>query len=134
MAKSRSTAVILSVLIAGVGQMYLGEVGRGVAILIIAIVLGVFLGFLLPFYLSLPVLFIYYIWQIYDAYKLYDRKRDSSIDDNITCDKCDLVNPKESEFCNKCGNRLRFACPQCKQLNNVGVGYCGKCGTKLESS
>lgn len=66
--KSEALAIVLSVLIAGVGQMYLGKVGRGVGILIGLIILAVIgivtlgIGYILGI--------ILFIWQIIDAYNL----------------------------------------------------------------
>ncbi|MGI0026612.1 MAG: hypothetical protein ACREAD_02075 [Nitrosopumilaceae archaeon] len=66
--KSEALAIVLSVLIAGVGQMYLGKIGRGVGILIGLIILAVIgivtlgVGYILAI--------ILFIWQIIDAYNL----------------------------------------------------------------
>ncbi|MGH9021451.1 MAG: hypothetical protein ACRDV0_10670 [Acidimicrobiales bacterium] len=66
--KSEALAIVLSVLILGVGQMYMGKVGRGIGILLGGIflaVVGIFtagVGYI--------VLLILFIWQIIDAYNL----------------------------------------------------------------
>lgn len=66
--KSEALAIVLSFLIAGVGQMYLGKVGRGVGILFGVIILAVMgivtvgIGYILAIILV--------IWQIIDAYNL----------------------------------------------------------------
>jgi len=65
--------IILSVIIFGLGQIYLGMIGRGLAILIAGFVLSFSSGISLPFYVSLPLILIYWIWQIIDAYQLYKR-------------------------------------------------------------
>lgn len=131
MAKSRSTAIVLSILLSGLGQIYLGEAFRGVIILAAAIVIAVISSFALPFYLAIIPIIAYYIWQIYDVNSLYNKIRFSPIHGNIICQKCDWPNSKESEFCNKCGNKIQSSCPKCKELNISGVRYCGKCGAEL---
>jgi len=66
--KSVGIAVLLSVLLSGLGQIYLGQVKRGAAILVIGIVVA---------YVSLFVFgliaFAYWVWNVYDAYKLARR-------------------------------------------------------------
>jgi TM2 domain-containing membrane protein YozV len=81
-------AVILSVIIPGVGQMYCGRVGRGIGILLLIGLLSLvtiipmffimdsgefdFAGvFAFNIMVSIIVLIIY-IWQIYDAYRCAD--------------------------------------------------------------
>jgi TM2 domain-containing membrane protein YozV len=60
--KSESLALILSFLLPGLGQIYLGRIGRGLGFLIGAIVLA-----LLTFGIGG---FIIWIWSIIDAYNL----------------------------------------------------------------
>jgi TM2 domain-containing membrane protein YozV len=60
--------VLLSVLLSGLGQIYLGQVKRGVAILVIGIVLT-FISWLVFGLIA----FIYWVWNVYDAYKLARR-------------------------------------------------------------
>ncbi|MHC1710147.1 MAG: zinc-ribbon domain-containing protein [Methanomassiliicoccales archaeon] len=86
--KEAILAVILSVLIPGVGQIYCGKIGRGIGILVLIGLLSVigivplffmmdpmnfnFAGFIaLNVILSILTLIIY-IWQIYDAYRCAD--------------------------------------------------------------
>lgn len=86
--KEAILALILSVIIPGVGQMYCGKVGRGIGILVL-ISLFSFVSFIPLFLMMDPVDFnfagffalnvvmsiivlIIYIWQIYDAYRCAD--------------------------------------------------------------
>lgn len=62
--KSEGLAAVLSFLIPGLGQIYNGEIGKGIGILVLAIILGI-LFFLL---ITVLVLLILWIWNIYDAY------------------------------------------------------------------
>lgn len=60
-------AMILSALIPGVGQMYVGFVKRGAIILIVSVLVLIASLFLI----FLPIL-VYWIWNIYDAYARAD--------------------------------------------------------------
>lgn len=63
--KNEWLAVILSLLLAGLGQIFVGYIKRGLVILSGSIVIVL----LLPDYL-LPLALIYLVWNVYDAYKL----------------------------------------------------------------
>ena len=65
--KSEGVAAVLSFLWAGLGQIYVGKIGRGIAIMLVGFLIAV-LGFLTFFLLILIPIF--WIWNIYDAYKL----------------------------------------------------------------
>jgi TM2 domain-containing membrane protein YozV len=71
--KSHALTIILSVIIFGLGQIYLGLIGRGLAILIVGFVGSIVVSISLPFYVSLPVITAYWIWQIIDAYQSYNK-------------------------------------------------------------
>ena len=83
--KEAILAVVLSVLIPGLGQMYCGKVGRGIGILLLLGLLS-FVSLIPLFFIMDPmdfnftgffalnvvvsvIVFIFYIWQIYDAYR-----------------------------------------------------------------
>lgn len=63
--KSEGLAAVLSFIIPGLGQIYNGEIGKGIAIIIGSVILWMFFWLLIP----LLILLIIYIWSIYDAYK-----------------------------------------------------------------
>ncbi|KAF5071810.1 hypothetical protein DSECCO2_208090 [anaerobic digester metagenome] len=86
--KEAILAVVLSVLIPGLGQIYCGKVGRGIGVLVLIGLLS-FVSFVPLFLVMDPmefnfagffaltvvmsiVVFIIYIWQIYDAYRCAD--------------------------------------------------------------
>jgi TM2 domain-containing membrane protein YozV len=71
--KSLGVTIVLSVIIFGLGQIYLGFVKRGIIILIAGYVGSVVVSLFLPFYLSIPFIVVFWIWQIYDAYKLHSK-------------------------------------------------------------
>jgi len=63
-AKSPGLAAVLSFLIVGLGQIYNGQIGKGIG-LIICYVISILLCFVLIGFILLPILWIY---GIYDAY------------------------------------------------------------------
>jgi len=63
-------AAILSFFIPGLGQFYAGHFLRGVGVFVISLILGA-VGIFGSITLILPlVAFIFWIWNIYDAYQL----------------------------------------------------------------
>jgi hypothetical protein len=73
MAKRLWLTILLSILVSGVGHIYLGFIKRGIIILIVAIILGFSLPFLIPMPFSWIILVGYWLWQIWDAYKHYQK-------------------------------------------------------------
>lgn len=67
--KNPTLAAILSLLIPGVGQIYNGEVGKGILIIVVQIVNVMLMAIIIGFFTSLAVL----VWAIYDAYKTAER-------------------------------------------------------------
>lgn len=74
MAKSVALAVILSIILYGVGQIYLDRVGRGVAILGTGLALSIGLTWYIGFWGLIPAL-AFWMWQVYDAYKIAKRSQ-----------------------------------------------------------
>lgn len=70
-------AVVLSILIPGLGQIYLGQVKRGILLIIAGFGIGVVASFLLPFPYSLIVSGVYWGWNVWDAYKLAKKQEAS---------------------------------------------------------
>ncbi|MHA1595730.1 MAG: zinc-ribbon domain-containing protein [Candidatus Baldrarchaeia archaeon] len=73
-AKSPGVAAILSLLIPGLGQIYVGRVGRGLLILFIVMPLTFVIASLTLIFVFLPL--IIWIWQIFDAYNLAKKYND----------------------------------------------------------
>jgi TM2 domain-containing membrane protein YozV len=71
--KSLGITILLAVIIPGAGHLYLDYIKRGLTLLILTFVISFGVSILLPFPLSLVPIGIYYIWQIYDAYKHYKK-------------------------------------------------------------
>jgi TM2 domain-containing membrane protein YozV len=69
MIRRTAIAIILSIIIAGLGQIYLGYIKRGVIILIAGFAISFFMTFWLGLWGLFPAL-AFWIWNIYDANKL----------------------------------------------------------------
>ena len=132
LAKTKRKAMFLSILIPGLGQMYVGNFTRGTIILISTLAIIVFSRIILNVFEFIPP-FIFYIWQIFDAGREFNKRRYYPVQGNISCMDCDWSNSSFSEFCSRCGKRIQNACINCNSLNILGVSFCGKCGKKLRS-
>ena len=90
MTKSLTLTILLAVVIAGVGHIYLGYKKRGIIILIarVAIWLGIFLFVPFPVSLILGVVLGggFWIWQLIDAVRLFNKMK-SGIDGQINIKK-----------------------------------------------
>jgi class 3 adenylate cyclase len=52
----------------------------------------------------------------------------------MKCPSCQTENPKENEFCRRCGTKLLLQCPQCGAEILSGDIFCGKCGRRLDET
>ena len=132
LAKTKRKAMFLSILMPGLGQMYVGNLTRGTIMLISTLAIIIFARIILNAFEFIPP-FIFYIWQIFDAGREFNKRRYYPIQGNISCMDCDWSNSSFSEFCTRCGKRIQNACTNCNSLNILGVSFCGKCGKKLRS-
>lgn len=64
--KNEAISVILTIILAGLGHLYLGKIKRGLVFLIITIIVGWIIGAMLLF---IPTI-IWYLYAIYDCYNL----------------------------------------------------------------
>ena len=64
-------AYFFSIILPGLGQIYLDHTKRGFTILIGAIILSLGLSFLFAFPLNWIILAGYWVWQVFDAFFLY---------------------------------------------------------------
>jgi TM2 domain-containing membrane protein YozV len=76
--KNSGLAAVLSLIIPGLGQMYAGQIGRGLLFLFIGIPLTAIIA-LFFFWLILPLFLplAFWIWNIFDAYNIcneYNRR------------------------------------------------------------
>ena len=67
--KNEAISVILTIILAGLGHLYLGKIKRGLVFLIITIVVGWLIGAIVLF---IPTI-IWYLYAIYDCYNLTKR-------------------------------------------------------------
>ncbi|ACB83952.1 TM2 domain-containing protein [Natranaerobius thermophilus] len=67
--KNPGVAAVLSFLWAGLGQIYNGQIGKGIAIMIVQVI-NAFLIFVMIGFITYPIV---WIWMIYDAYKTAER-------------------------------------------------------------
>ncbi len=67
--KSEGISAILSFFIPGLGQIYNGQIGKG----IVMIIVGVILAFTMVILIGFILYPIFWIWNIYDAYSIAKR-------------------------------------------------------------
>lgn len=130
LAKTRLKAIILSIIVPGLGHMYVGNFTKGLVILASELAILFFSHLILKSFEFIPPL-ILYIWQIFDAGREFNKRRYFPIRGAIACMDCDGSNSILSEFCTRCGKRIQNACTNCNNLNIIGVPFCGKCGKNL---
>ena len=63
-------AAILSFFIPGLGQVISGEIGKGIMFFIVAVLLGIIVGFVLKNWLAGIINFLYSLYVAYDAYQI----------------------------------------------------------------
>jgi TM2 domain-containing membrane protein YozV len=110
-------AIILDMVIAGSGHIFVRYVKRGIIILISAISIGIIISLFSPSDFSLLVAIVFWLWMIYDLMQIVKRenkksfRKDEILQSNSKlqnhCIKCGNYNPAGSAFCNKCGFALR---------------------------
>ena len=86
MGKSLAITILLAVVIAGLGHIYLGYKKRGIIILIARIAIWLTVALFIPFPLSLVVGLVFgggfWLWQLIDVVRLFN-KRKSNLDESI---------------------------------------------------
>ena len=73
LAKSLALTIILAILVAGVGHIYLGFIKRGIVILVIGIVLWIVASLHIQYPYMWIITIAYLVWQIIDAYIHYKK-------------------------------------------------------------
>ncbi|MBM6618775.1 zinc ribbon domain-containing protein [Bacillus suaedaesalsae] len=58
-------------------------------------------------------------------------KQDPSLQQHVTCPRCQNQNAATSNFCDECGTSLVQACKSCNHVNDHDARFCTNCGTKL---
>jgi TM2 domain-containing membrane protein YozV len=117
--RKKIIAVIMSIVIWGLGHAYIGRVKRGIGIFLLGLAVTFSISFLIPFPFSIPVILIYLVWLIYDLLRIIDatNKQSQSSEigsldseskpQQISCSKCGNINTEDSAFCVKCGSALK---------------------------
>lgn len=100
--KNPTLAAILSFLIAGVGQIYNGEIVKGIIIIVVQIVNVLLMGIVIGF-ITWPAV---WIWSIYDAHKVAKRINDEAAQQVVETTK---------------------VCPRCAERVNSGALVCHFC-------
>ncbi len=67
--KSSGIAVILSFFIPGLGQIYNGQIGKGILFIILSGILTLLMFVLI----GIPLYIIFWVYNLYDAYKTAER-------------------------------------------------------------
>lgn len=100
--KNPALAAILSFLINGLGQIYNGEVGKGLIIIGVQIINGL-LMFILIGFITAPIVFI---WSIYDAYttaqRLNAKGHQDLLENTKQCPQCAERVNREARVCRFC--------------------------------
>lgn len=74
--KTRLYAYFFSIILPGLGQIYLNHKNRGFVILAGAVILSITLSLLFAFPLNMVIMAAYWIWQVFDAFFLYKSKNE----------------------------------------------------------
>lgn len=105
--KNPALAAILSLLINGLGQIYNGEVGKGLIIIVIQIINALLTTIFIGFFTGTLV----YIWAVYDAYVTAKRLNEQSQQQM-------LANTKK---CPRCAERVHIDAHVCRYCNHEFV-------------
>lgn len=76
--KSPFYAYFFSIILPGLGQIYLNHKKRGLSILVGALALSITLAFLFAFPLNWIIMAAYWIWQVFDTYLVYRSEKNLS--------------------------------------------------------
>lgn len=104
--KNPTLAAILSFLINGLGQIYNGEIGKGILIFVIQLInlalMAIFIGFI-----TAPIVFI---WSVFDAYQVAQRINDQAMKQNLAdtkpCPQCAERVLRDAKVCRHCGHQF----------------------------
>ena len=98
--KNPGLAAILSFLLAGLRQIYNGQIGKGILIMVVQFINGLLMMVIIGF-ITAPIVAI---WAIYDAYKTAQRINEQATQQNTkTCPQCGSHVAKMARLCPYCG-------------------------------
>lgn len=104
--KNPALAAILSFLFSGIGQIYNGEVVKGIIIIAVQIVNALLMTIIIGF-ITWPIV---WIWSIYDAYKVAEKINGEAAQQSVANTK---------------------PCPQCAERIQIDAKACWRCGYQL---
>jgi hypothetical protein len=114
--RKKVIAIILDILIWGLGHVFAGRVKRGIGIFVLGLAIVIVASFLIPFPYSLLVGVAYLGWLISDLLRIIGSiNKQAVIKDDVSsthvkgkdCQKCGNINQQDSAFCVKCGSVLK---------------------------
>lgn len=109
--KNPALAAVLSALITGLGQIYNGQIGKGLLMLFLQIIAVVMTAILIGF-LIIPVI---WVWTIYDAYKGAEKINAAAAQQYLTatkqCPQCAERVMLDALVCRYCGYQFGSAAP-----------------------
>lgn len=104
--KNPALAAILSLLINGLGQVYNGQIGKGILIFVVQLV-NAALTLLIIGWILIPII---WIWSIYDAYKVAQRINEEAMQQNLAdtkpCPRCAERVMADAQVCRHCGHQF----------------------------
>ena len=106
--KNPTLAAILSFLINGLGQVYNGQIGKGILIFVVQIINVLLMSIVIGF-ITTPIV---WIWSIYDAYKVATRLNQEAAQQAVVTTK---------------------TCPRCAERVNSGARVCHFCNYEFMS-
>lgn len=106
--KNPTLAAILSFLINGLGQVYNGQIGKGILIFVVQIINVLLMSIVIGF-ITTPIV---WIWSIYDAYKVATRLNEEAAQQAVVATK---------------------TCPRCAERVNSGARVCHFCNYEFVS-
>lgn len=151
--KNPTLAAILSFLINGLGQIYNGEVVKGLVIIGVQIVNALLTTIIIGFVTG----FIVFVWSVYDAYKTAEKinaqAAQQAIADTKVCPRCAERVNSGARICHHCGYEFMPEQPLLTTTNPValpavtaatpvmvmsvpadaGMKFCSNCGKQVKA-
>lgn len=104
--KNPIIAAILSFIITGAGQVYNGDIKKGLKFFIIEIILILSIYFIIGIILA-PIFWIYCAYEAYNTAENMSKKKEHLvIDVSNRCSSCKNLNDETASFCTFCGHKL----------------------------
>lgn len=151
--KNPTLAAILSFLINGLGQIYNGEIAKGIIIIVVQIINVALMSIIIGF-VTAPIVFI---WSIYDAYKVAQRINEEAMKEVVAnskqCPQCAERVQADAKVCRHCGYQfvpvaatlaapspvqpvIPTAAPSAQPAQPVAAQtkFCPQCGQQIQTN